>query len=83
MTPTNFYASRCGSHFRATTLGKPRVLEWPAFWLNRMLEVHRELLWIGNAVDIRTHENLLDAEISAVVDVAYEELPAQLPRQLI
>lgn len=48
-----------------------------------MIEIHRDLLWIGNAMDIRSPEKLFDAEISAVVDVAYEELPAQLPRQLI
>jgi len=48
-----------------------------------MLEIHRNSLWIGNAMDIRTPERLFDAGISAVVDVAYEELPAQLPRQLI
>ena len=47
-----------------------------------MLEIH-DSLWIGNALDIRTPERLFGAGISAVVDLAYEELPAQLPRQLI
>ena len=48
-----------------------------------MREIHRDLLWIGNAGDIRTPQQLFDVGISAVVDVAYEEAPAQLPRQLI
>ena len=48
-----------------------------------MLEIHPSLLWIGHAFDIREPRPLFDAGISAVVDVAYEEPPAQLPRQLI
>ena len=48
-----------------------------------MLEIHRDLLWISNAIDIRSPKKLFDAGISAVVDVAYEEQPAQLPRELI
>ena len=48
-----------------------------------MLELHPNLLWIGQALDAREPRSLFDAEIMAVVDVAYEELPAQLPRQLI
>jgi protein-tyrosine phosphatase len=51
--------------------------------MNQMRDIHQDLLWIGNAVDIRTPEKLFDVGISAVVDVAYEELPAQLPRGLI
>ena len=48
-----------------------------------MHEIHPELLWLGHALDARDPEALFDAGITAVVDVAYEELPAQLPRQLI
>ena len=48
-----------------------------------MLEIHPNLLWIGHALDVREPAALFDAGITAVVDVAYEESPAQLPRQLI
>ena len=48
-----------------------------------MIEAHSNLLWIGNAFDARDPRQLFDREIAAVVDLAYEELPAQLPRQLI
>jgi protein-tyrosine phosphatase len=48
-----------------------------------MLEIHENLLWIGHALDVREPRPLFDAGIAAVVDLAYEELPAQLPRQLI
>lgn len=48
-----------------------------------MHEIHQNLLWLGHAFDIREPQALFDAGIRAVVDVAYEEPPAQLPRQLI
>ena len=48
-----------------------------------MQELHPNLLWLGHALDAREPRPLLEAGIAAVVDVAYEELPAQLPRQLI
>ena len=48
-----------------------------------MHEVHPNLLWIGHALELRNPRALFSLGISAVVDVAYEELPAQLPRQLI
>lgn len=48
-----------------------------------MIEVQSNSLWIGNAFDAREPRKLFEQEIAAVVDVAYEELPAQLPRQLI
>ena len=48
-----------------------------------MHEIHSKLLWIGNAFDIRQPRGLFDVGIRAVIDVAYEEPPAQLPRQLI
>ena len=47
-----------------------------------MIEIHSELLWIGNAFDVRQPRNIFDAGIAAVIDVAYEEPPAQVPRQL-
>ena len=48
-----------------------------------MLEAHEKLLWIGNAIEIRDPKLLFDLEIEAVVDVAYEEPPAQIPRGMI
>ena len=48
-----------------------------------MNEIHSELLWIGNAFDVRQSRTIFDAGIAAVVDVAYEEPPAQVPRQLM
>ncbi len=48
-----------------------------------MQEIHPNLLWLGHALDVREPRALFDAEIAAVVDVAFEEPPAQLPRQLI
>lgn len=48
-----------------------------------MYEIHRELLWLGHAGDVREPGPLFDAGITAVVDLAFEEPPAQLPRELI
>ncbi|MEM7477012.1 MAG: dual specificity protein phosphatase [Planctomycetota bacterium] len=53
-----------------------------------MHEIQTNLLWIGHAFDIRALDSqqpraLFEAGIEAVVDVAYEEAPAYLPRQLI
>ena len=47
-----------------------------------MRQVH-SLLWIGNALDLREPKGLFDRDIRAIVDVAMEEPPAQLPRTLI
>lgn len=51
--------------------------------LPSMREIQSELLWTGNARDARDARGLIDGGISAIVDLAYEELPAQLPRQLV
>lgn len=48
-----------------------------------MREIHQGLLWTGNARDIREPRVLFETEISAVVDLALEEQPAQLPRQFV
>ncbi|GAB5514651.1 protein-tyrosine phosphatase family protein [Rhodopirellula baltica] len=48
-----------------------------------MHELHPSLLWLGHAFDVRGPRPLFDAGITAVVDVAFEEPPAQLPRQLL
>ncbi len=48
-----------------------------------MYEIQPKLLWIGNAHDIREPGPLFDTGIAAVVDVAYEEVPSLLPRQMI
>jgi len=47
-----------------------------------MHEIHPNLLWIGHALDVSEPRPLFDAGITAIVDVAYEEPPAQIPRQL-
>ena len=48
-----------------------------------MHEIRPKQLWIGNAFDIRDPRKLFDAGIAAVVDLAFEEASAQLPRPLI
>ena len=47
-----------------------------------MHEIHPNLLWIGHAIDVREPRPLFDAGITAVIDVAYEEPPVKIPRQL-
>lgn len=47
-----------------------------------MHEIYPNLLWIGHAFDVREPHALFDARITAVIDVAYEEPLAQIPRQL-
>jgi hypothetical protein len=53
------------------------------FTQDTMREVYPNLLWIGHALDVREPKALFDVEIAAVIDVAFEEPPAALPRQLI
>ena len=48
-----------------------------------MREIQSELLWTGNACEARDARGLFDTGIAAVIDLAYEERPAQLPRQLV
>jgi protein-tyrosine phosphatase len=48
-----------------------------------MREMQSGMLWTGNAREARDVQELFDAGIAAVVDLAYEESPAQLPRQLV
>ena len=48
-----------------------------------MHEVVPQTLWIGNTVEARTARDLLDAGVVAIVDLAYEEQPAELPRSLV
>ncbi|HEX4609249.1 MAG TPA: hypothetical protein VH092_13690 [Urbifossiella sp.] len=40
-------------------------------------------LWVGTARDTRDVRAILDAEIAAVIDLAIEELPATLTRELV
>ena len=47
-----------------------------------MHEIQSNLLWIGHALDVREPQGLFDMGISAIVDVAYDEPTAKLPRQL-
>lgn len=48
-----------------------------------MRETAPGLLWIGNAFDARDVCNVLAQRIEAVVDLAIEEPPIALPRELI
>jgi hypothetical protein len=47
----------------------------------RSISSHR--LWIGHAGDLRDPRGILDAEISAVIDLAADEPVAVLPRELV
>jgi len=48
-----------------------------------MREIVPQLLWLGNRKDARDTTGLLDSGITAVVDLAVEELPAQLTREMV
>jgi protein-tyrosine phosphatase len=45
--------------------------------------VYSELLYVGNALDARDLKAIYDKQISAVVDLAINEPPAQLGREII
>ena len=47
-----------------------------------MREISRGRLWLGTVIDVRAVGPLYDAGVDAVVDLAYEEPPTQLPREL-
>ena len=46
-------------------------------------EIHPDRLFIGNAMDARDLSQLYDNQIAAVVDLAINEPPAQLAREMI
>ena len=48
-----------------------------------MQEIHRNQLWLGHADEARSPKDLADQGIVAVVDLAYEVSPAQLPRHIV
>jgi hypothetical protein len=48
-----------------------------------MREIVPGLLWLGNMADARDLDRLDDEGIAALVDLAVEELPPQLPRETI
>ena len=48
-----------------------------------MREVIPERLWIGNAGDARDPSGVLDAGVTALVNLAAEELPPTLPRDIL
>lgn len=48
-----------------------------------MIEISTKQLWIGNAGEARDPRSLFDREISTVVDLAWDEPPAALPREMI
>jgi hypothetical protein len=47
-----------------------------------MREISQGRLWLGTVIDVRGVHALYDAGVEAVVDLAYEEPLAQLPRDL-
>jgi hypothetical protein len=48
-----------------------------------MRQIIRDMLWIGNAFEARDAKLVLDNGIAAIVDLAIEELPDVLPREMI
>ena len=48
-----------------------------------MFELLPKQLRVANAIEVRDAKLLFETEIAAVVDVAYEESPARLPRQFV
>lgn len=48
-----------------------------------MIELYPNSLWLGHALDAREPRALYQAGIKAVVDLAYAESPAVLPRDFI
>lgn len=48
-----------------------------------MTEIVPGLLWIGNAMEVRGLPGVLEAEIGALVDLALEERPPMLTRDLV
>ncbi len=48
-----------------------------------MREFIHELLWIGNALDIRDVTGDLSLGITAIVDLAMEEVPTVFPRDIV
>lgn len=47
-----------------------------------MRQIAPHSLWLGHAGDVRNPRRLFDTSIEAVIDLATEEPPAQLPREL-
>ena len=47
-----------------------------------MREIIPNVLWIGNAFDARNIKAVMDAGFRVVVDIAIEESPIQLPREI-
>ena len=48
-----------------------------------MREIIPNVLWIGNAFDARNVKVVMDAGFQVVVDLAIEESPIQLPREVV
>jgi len=49
----------------------------------KLTEVFPEVLWVGNALEARDTPGLFQNQIQAVVDLAMEEPPAEIPRRMI
>ena len=48
-----------------------------------MIQIEPHLLWLGHAGDCRDAIKIMDAGIEAVVQLAIEEPPAQMPREIV
>ncbi|MEX2139469.1 MAG: dual specificity protein phosphatase [Pirellulales bacterium] len=48
-----------------------------------MIRIEPFLLWLGHAGDCRDRERILEAGIDAVVQLAIEEPPVVLPREIV
>jgi len=48
-----------------------------------MREIIPNILWIGNAGDARNVQSVMDAGVQVVIDLAIEEPPFLLPREII
>lgn len=48
-----------------------------------MREVIPHVLWTGNAFDARNVKGVMDAGFQVVIDLAMEEPPIQLPREIV
>lgn len=75
-TRHNHDRTRCGSCLGLAARG----CRWIVATMNLIIP---RKLWIGNARDCRDAKSVLDADIACVVDLAAEEPPAQLPRELM
>jgi hypothetical protein len=59
-----------------------RALEKAGFWVVTMRRVEGFTLWLGHVGDLVDRRTIIETGILAVIDLALEESPAVLPRDL-